>query len=221
MKEVTADQMREIDRIMEEELHVSVTQMMEDAARVIARAAYRLFNPKNVVFLCGKGHNGGDGIAAARHLHNMGVTCSVVLASKELKGIPLQQLALLKEIGVPINDTIDNQADLIVDCLLGYSAKGAPRGRVSDLIIKANQMGVPILSIDIPTGFDVTENKWHEPSFKDVTVLTLALPKVNMINNPNIKKLYVADIGVMPEAFKRIGIDVGIMFKDKDYVEAR
>src|SRR6185503_17262781 len=82
MKIVTADQMRRIDERTEREFGISATTLMDNAGREVARSLMRLF-PSIVstppVIVCGKGNNGGDGIAAARHLRSSGVTARVIL----------------------------------------------------------------------------------------------------------------------------------------------
>ena len=54
--EVSVEQMREVDRLMVEEYHVSVLQMMENAGRSLARASIDLFQPESVTVLAGQGN---------------------------------------------------------------------------------------------------------------------------------------------------------------------
>ncbi|MFW6034295.1 MAG: NAD(P)H-hydrate epimerase, partial [bacterium] len=70
---LTADQMREIDRIMIDELHIDLIQMMENAGRSLADLAQRRYAPADAVVLAGPGGNGGGGLVAARHLANRGI----------------------------------------------------------------------------------------------------------------------------------------------------
>src|SRR6516225_8801658 len=83
MTAVTADQMREIDRIMVEDLHIELVQMMENAGRNLADLAQRRFRPTSVLVIAGVGGNGGGGLVAARHLANRGLTVSVVASRPE------------------------------------------------------------------------------------------------------------------------------------------
>ena len=77
---LTADQMREVDRAMVEDLHIELIQMMENAGRSLAQLAIARFAPARVTVLAGPGGNGGGGLVAARHLLNRGRTVSVVLS---------------------------------------------------------------------------------------------------------------------------------------------
>ncbi len=87
---LTAEQMREVDRVAVEELGIELVQMMENAGRSLADLAIRIFGPESVTVLAGSGGNGGGGLVAARHLANRGVTPRVVLSrgEAELAAVP-------------------------------------------------------------------------------------------------------------------------------------
>src|SRR3989442_15097379 len=84
---VTADQMREVDRLMIETFGISLMQMMELAGRTLA-ALVRvrlggLVSGQSVVVAVGTGHNGGGGFVAPRHLANWGGAVTAPLESQE------------------------------------------------------------------------------------------------------------------------------------------
>lgn len=221
--EVTVEQMKEVDRLMTEEFGVSVPQMMELAGHVTARVVMDLFNPGEVLILAGKGNNGGDGLAAARHLHNFGVAVKVVLAGELRREMPRMQLKSLRKLGVPALDNPESigngKPNLVIDALLGYSAMGKPRGGTALLIMEARKLGVPVLSVDIPSGLEASTGMWFSPAFEDSTCLTLALPKYGMTSDPGIKRLLVGDIGIPREAFRRVGVEVPVLFREDSYRE--
>ncbi|MBI1869367.1 NAD(P)H-hydrate epimerase, partial [Candidatus Gottesmanbacteria bacterium] len=140
---VTIEQMREVDRIMVEEIGVSIVMMMENASRNIAILARRILGrtikDKSVIILCGKGNNGGDGLGAARHLLNYGAECHIILAARpsELRADPKIQYQILQKsypqsLEININNKNEylkhcGSADLIIDALLGYNLKGNPK----------------------------------------------------------------------------------------------
>ena len=83
---LSAQQIREIDRLTVENYHTSSLLLMEAASAacmeaIRARLEGNLDNKKTLV-LCGKGNNGGDGAALARALSRAGMHCSVVLFGK-------------------------------------------------------------------------------------------------------------------------------------------
>ncbi|MBW3591059.1 MAG: NAD(P)H-hydrate epimerase, partial [Actinobacteria bacterium] len=102
---ITAEQMREIDRIVVDELHIELVQMMENAGRSLAELTIDIFKPRTATVLAGSGGNGGGGLAAARHLANCGVEVGVVLAAKEesFGSVPASQLDILRRMAVTVD----------------------------------------------------------------------------------------------------------------------
>ncbi len=219
--ECTVEQMRQVDELMEGEFSVSPLQLMELAGFVTARAAMDLFRPSRVLVLAGKGNNGGDGMAAARHLHCMGVRVQVRLAGDVHRELPALQLEALNKLKIQVEDKPLFQPDLIIDALLGYGAEGEPGGGAALLIHDARRLCVPVLSVDVPSGLDVSAGKWFEPCFREATVLTLGLPKKGMKKDSGIKRLLVGDIGIPPECYQRIGINAHHMFRKGCYEEIK
>ena len=153
---LTADQMREVDRVMVEDLHIELIQMMENAGRSLAELAIARFAPHRVTVLAGPGGNGGGGMVAARHLANRGSQVSVVLSDPgALTPVPAHQADILGRMGVIIAEE-PTPADLVVDALIGYSIRGSPTGPAAVLIEWANAQASPILALDAPSGLDVT-----------------------------------------------------------------
>jgi NAD(P)H-hydrate epimerase len=217
---LTPAQMARIDRIADKTFNISSLQLMENAGRAVAGLVRNAFNlPKTVAVLAGKGNNGGDGLVAARHLHNRGVEASVVLADKDLKGLPLRQLRAVKALGIRPDKNVKERPDLIIDALLGYGASGPPRGRVAELIVQAQGIGAPVLCLDVPSGLDLASGQWFSPAFRGADVVTLGLPKKNMLGNPGIRRLFLADIGIPREAYEELGIRVPVLFAERDYIE--
>src|SRR5262245_35018172 len=82
MKVLTASQMREADRLTTERYGVPSLQLMENAGAAIAEylwTHYADLQAREVVILCGKGNNGGDGLVVARRLRERGVAPHVLL----------------------------------------------------------------------------------------------------------------------------------------------
>lgn len=211
---VTAEQMREIDRIMINELHIDLIQMMENAGRNLAQLAVQRFRPARCTVLAGSGGNGGGGLVAARHLLNRGVATRVVLATaaEALTPAAAHQLDILVRMGAAIGNA-PSPADLVVDALIGYSLRGDPHGEAAALIRWANRQPSPVLSLDTPSGLDVTTGEAFEPCIAAAATLTLALPKCGLLQAASlVGELWVADISVPPLAFARIGLSVPQLF---------
>jgi NAD(P)H-hydrate epimerase len=69
---ITEADMVEVDRVMIDDLHIELLQMMENAGRNLARLVLDLVRPASVAVAAGSGGNGGGGLVAARHLTNAG-----------------------------------------------------------------------------------------------------------------------------------------------------
>jgi NAD(P)H-hydrate epimerase len=216
---VTETQMREVDRIAVEEFGLQWLQMMENAGRTLAVHALELLGGRSgsVAILAGAGGNGGGGLCCARHLHNRGLKVYLFLDRDPaaLGGVALTQLQILQHAGLqPFSaaETIPiiRHTDLVIDALIGYSLRGSPRGRTRELIEICNRAARPILSLDVPSGMDATSGEVAGPVVVPRRTLTLALPKTGLCRLSG--ELYVADIGLPPEVFRRVGIQVEPFF---------
>ena len=232
---VSADQMREVDRLMIEETGVTLVQMMENAGRNLAHVARCRFlerdaRGKRVLVLCGPGGNGGGGLVSARRLHNWGADVHVLLsgAPEKLGDVPRHQLGILDAMGiqakVAVGEAELSPADLIIDALVGYSLRGAPEGVAAALVRSANGHSAPILALDVPTGLDATSGAVREPAIRAAATMTLALPKEGLDPAPThdmVGELYLADIGVPPSLYAELGLQVGPVFARADVVRLR
>jgi NAD(P)H-hydrate epimerase len=227
--------MREVDRLMVEEMEISLLQMMENAGRCLATQARMMLGGevlgKRVTVLAGRGGNGGGGLAAARRLFNWGADISIILGqdAEELGGVPAHQLDILQHMGVPTHDAgwvrpdagALGSADLVLDALIGYSLRGAPREPIASLIRAANTAGPPVLALDIPSGLDGDSGEASEPTIRAAATLTLALPKAGLLRPAArawVGELYVADISVPDVVYRRLGLNVGRIFAQADIV---
>ena len=228
--------MREVDRLMIEEYRIGLIQMMENAGRNLAWLSRSLFlvgnlRGKRVLVLAGSGGNGGGGLVAARWLHNWGVNVEVFLTRpiELMKPVPVNQLKTLDQMGLIINHFNKRKSlsgcDLILDAIIGYSINDAPRGNAADLIRKANVKAlerIPILSLDIPSGLNPTTGHVYTPCINASATMTLALPKVGLMMGhvkSQVGSLYLADIGVPPQLYKPLGLEVNNLFCVQDIIQ--
>jgi NAD(P)H-hydrate epimerase len=225
---VTADQMREVDRIAVEDFGLGILQMMENAGRNLALNVVDMLRSEGalrqttstgagpgqrpeVAILAGSGGNGGGGLCCARHLHNRGFRVSVLLTRdpSELRGAAAHQLRILRAAGIePVElvraDQVLRRSRLTVDALIGYSLRGAPRGRAAELIDRCNEHASRVLSLDLPSGLDATTGDAPGALVQPERTLTLALPKTGLRHIHG--ELYLADIGIPPEVYGALGI---------------
>ena len=234
---ISTEQMIEVDRAMIEDFNITLIQMMENAGRGLANLARARFlngrpSAKKITVLAGTGGNGGGALVAARHLHNYGAKVSIFTTKQRnaFTPIPAHQLTILSRMGLGIHEAAvpsdQSPPDLIIDGLIGYSLKGAPRGRARDLILWANQQKTPTLSLDAPSGVDTTSGIQFEPTIKAEATMTLALPKIGLHTaeiSAHVGELYLANISVPPElyAIPSLGLEVGHIFAESDILRLR
>lgn len=220
---VTADEMREVDRVAVEEVGLALLAMMETAGRALAAHA-RACRPDGrdgpVVVLAGGGGNGGGGLCAARHLLNRDVPVEVVLDRQpaELEGAAATQWGILDAMGVePADGDALGGAGLAVDALVGYGLDEAPRGRVADLVVACNEAPAPALALDVPAGVDATTGDRPGAAVDPERTLALALPKAGLARAP-VGDRYLADIGLPAVVYERAGVDYAAPFDGDDWV---
>ena len=210
---VTANEMREIDRIAVDQTGPSLLQMMENAGRSLAAGALERLGPEwkqsPILVLAGTGGNGGGGICAARHLANRGANVALCVADeRQLLQAPAWQLRIYRFTrGRESNATSlqHERPHLIIDALLGYGLSSAPRDRYKMLIEWANASGAPILSLDVPSGLDASSGEAMGSHICPVATLTLALPKTGL-RPEQVGDLTLADLGIPAETFRLAGI---------------
>ncbi len=221
---LTAEEMTEADRVAVEDFGIDVLSLMENAGVGVARVARSMLGGsaagKRVCCLAGKGNNGGDGLVAARHLHNWGAKVTVVLGTKkaELRDVPARQFRAVEKMQITLAESqsaID--ADLLVDGLLGYGSRGNPREPVARLIRWANASGIPILAVDIPSGLDATTGDPGDPCIMAKATATFGLPKTGFLN-PGARRflgaLYLVDISLPDRVYAMHSQDPRIFGSD-------
>ena len=206
---VTAEQMKEIDRIAIEETGPNLFQMIENAGRNLAELSMKVMGKninQNIIVLSGKGGNGGGGICAARHLANRGYNVKVcVTEPNDLNKATKYQLHILNSTEaktISIDKLQTEKPDLIIDAIIGYSLIGEPKGKALDLIKWANDQLAIKISLDIPSGINATTGKKYKYHISPDLTLTLALPKTGLL--PDLTgELYLGDIGITTSTIKK------------------
>ena len=216
---ITAEQMRKVDRIAVEEFGLGILQMMENAGRNLAENVLDMLGTTSgqVTLLVGGGGNGGGGLCCARHLHNRGFCLHLILDREPaaLGEAATAQLHILHAAGLrPLApEQVEGalrSADVVVDALIGYSLRGAPRGRAAELIALSNAHAACVLSLDVPSGLNATTGVAPGVVVRHERTLTLALPKTGLWDLSG--DLYLADIGIPPEVYRQLGLSITVPF---------
>ncbi len=238
MEVVTAAEMRAIDREAIEVLGIPGPVLMENAGRSVVEHLKRRFDDletRQVVILCGKGNNGGDGFVVSRWLNGMGVpTKTILLGSKdEVKGDAKLNLEILSGLGIPV-DTAPDQAvfrrfadvlfscDIIVDAMLGTGLTQGASGIIAEVIEMVNSVPAYVVSVDTPSGLSSDTPEILGNVVRAAATITFGLPKVGQLLYPGaefVGELVVADIGIPPEIVARS--DVKTFRMDPDELDLR
>lgn len=154
MRILTVARARRIDRDAVEVLGMPSILLMENASRAVAATARELGS--HWVVLCGPGNNGGDGLAAARHL---GRRCAVhLLAEPDPARSPdaALQLRILRRAGHPVAVGLPPEPPpagaVWIDALFGTGLERPLTGQALDWVQRMNAAAGPKLAVDIPSG---------------------------------------------------------------------
>lgn len=160
----TAAQCREIDRVAIEELGVSGDELMERAGQAVVEAVKELKPEGTILVACGPGNNGGDGLVVARLLKQEGHEVIVFVASAEnrLSESSRAMAAKAKFAGVELVfygskrwsklEEAAEDADVVVDALLGTGQIGEPTGPVRETVVALHDTFATVVAVDVPTG---------------------------------------------------------------------
>jgi len=215
MKVVTAEQMRQIDRdCANAGLPGSV--LMENAGKAIAEEARRILGAldrQNILVLIGPGNNGGDGLVAARYLHDWGARVSIYLCSPRAPDD--RNLGLARQRGITCVEASQDAnldrfeellapASCIIDGLLGTGKLRPLQGTFKQVLERASYAkrkndGLRIIAIDLPSGMDADSGAVDPACLYADNTVTLAFPKLGLFSFPGagrVGKLTVADIGI-------------------------
>ncbi len=186
-------------------------ELMERAAAGLARVVEEEVPRGEVVVLCGKGNNGGDGYACARLLRTRGRTVTVV-AVAPVAGLSGDARAAAEALGAPAPVAWDGRlpaAAGYVDCLLGTGAAGAPHGDVEAVIRALEASEAPVVAADVPSGVDAATGEVHGAAVRAAATATFALAKPGLWIAPgkaHAGRVAVVDIGLPARMPAQIGL---------------
>ena len=153
-----SSQVRELDRLAIEEHGIPGYALMQRAgAAAMTVLAGRWPRARRLCVVCGSGNNGGDGLVLARLAHAQGYQVRVLQVAEpdQSRGDAHQALDDLVAAGVTpqrFAAGMLSEVDVIVDALLGIGVAREVQGPWRKAIDMINIAGVPVLSVDVPSG---------------------------------------------------------------------
>lgn len=182
--------MHRIDAAAIERFGIPRLLLMEHAGLALARETHRLLPAHGrIVACCGMGFNGGDGLAAARHLSMWGHPVDVVLAGRlaNLRDEPAVYANILRRLRVRIIEVPARRSvarvesslrpEIVLDALLGIGARGNVREPMASLIAWMNRQPAPIVSADIPSGLNGDTGAVQGLTVNAAVTVTFGAPK--------------------------------------------
>jgi len=190
MKILTAAEMARAD-LASVEADIPMAALMHSAGSAVARFVLTQYpGAHRITALCGTGNNGGDGFVAAKALAEAGRAVAVLLVGdeKKLQGIAADAYSLLDAANIPIFPFDKNQtqgidallsgADLLLDAVTGTGFKPPLREEAAALRDRVQQLTVPIVAVDLPTGWDADSREEKiAGAFRCDAVVTFTAPK--------------------------------------------
>lgn len=212
MKILNPQQLKLADNYTINNLPISSIALMERAAIACSNFILNHFQKLNkIIIICGKGNNGGDGLAIARLLLDKNYTVEVYIIEHTAHSTLDNKENLQRYKGkiTNINSFEDlniatTTNTLLIDALLGSGLNKPLTGLVKQVMKKLNGVDCHKLAIDIPTGlFADTKNDSSQEAFKANITLTFQAPKLNFLmkeNDQYVGNFEILNIGWNPEA---------------------
>ncbi|MBI4185999.1 MAG: NAD(P)H-hydrate dehydratase [Chloroflexi bacterium] len=223
MKVLTADQMQQAEQECAR-LGLTTSVLMENAGTAVAEEVSKVMGVtggRRISVLVGPGNNGGDGLVAARHLHDGGARVSVYLCGQRPPDDP--NLDLARQRGIALIDAAQDEdlsslgellssADVVVDAVLGTGKSRPLRGIIPKIL---NQVGqarttrrrLHIFALDLPSGLNADTGAVDPACLYADYTITLGFPKPGLFNLPGAERagrIIVADIGIPPSLAEHI-----------------
>ena len=180
-----AAEMRAADAWAIEEQGVPEADLMERAGLGLARVTASVAAEGPVRVVVGKGNNGGDGLVAARLLHEDGYEVDVLDGTEPFEH---ERLA---------------GSGVVVDALLGTGFEGSPREPVASAIWAINQQGAPVVACDVPSGVNASTGEVDGEAVSALATATFHGSKVGLHVNPGKEhagRVDLVEIGIPRDA---------------------
>lgn len=217
MKILSAAQIKTVDQLTTERQHISSADLMERVAVLCTEEIEkRISEQAEIVIFCGKGNNGGDGLAIARLLAERDYTVTVVIVhhSEDFSGdaqINFERLNQQNKAGLTEIFGEDDfqkisvkEKTIVIDALLGTGLNKPLEGLLETAAEFINKNSHFTISIDVPSGLFADEFTPDENTCVHANlVLTLQIPKLAYLfsdNSQNVPAFKIIDIGLDQQA---------------------
>jgi hydroxyethylthiazole kinase-like uncharacterized protein yjeF len=215
VKVLTTDQMRQLE---EEAMKsgISLEMLMENAGQAVADEARRVLEDirqQQILILIGPGNNGGDGLVAARHLHDAGAKIFLYFfgqrPSREPMLKPIRERRI-KRIEAAKDENLEelkgllSSVDTVIDALFGTGTTRPFSGLLLMILdrvrrAKIRRPNIKIIALDLPSGLNADTGEVDPGCLYVDNTITLAFPKPGLFKFPGAERvgeISVVDIGL-------------------------
>lgn len=214
---LTAQQMRACEQVAVQ-AGTPLIVLMERAGLAVAETVMARYTKRPTIVLCGPGNNGGDGFVAARHLSAKGWPVRILLYGKLEDLTAEAKVAASRWRGTVmtastavVENAIQKGAQLVVDALYGIGLRRPIVGEVASIMQAVNRSGLPVVSIDIPSGINADSGQvFGQAMVADQTVCFFRkkLGHVLMPGRMLAGEVVLVDIGIPSESLQTITLQV-------------
>lgn len=174
---------------------------------------------------CGRGNNGGDGLAIARILSVKKYAVYVYILDGDSPGSPdfETNLKFLKNTKVKIALLKNEKSfpsisseEIIIDALFGTGLHTKISGFISTLIKYINKSPATVVSVDVPSGLFIEKKSKNNSVIKATNTLTFQNPKLAFLlpeNESYVGKVVVLDIGLSKEYEEKENVKFNLIDK--------
>jgi hydroxyethylthiazole kinase-like uncharacterized protein yjeF len=215
VKILTTNQMRQVEQDCAG-IDLAPEKLMENAGKAFAEEVRRILGSlerKHLLMLIGPGNNGGDGLVAARHLHDWGAKVSLCLFKE--RGDDDRNFSLVKERNIDCLTVTGDEnlgelasllesSDAVIDALFGIGQVRPFRDTLRSALdmvsnAKRNRPALRIIALDLPSGLDADTGAVDPACLYADNTVTLGFAKAGLLNGPGAERaghITVADIGI-------------------------
>jgi ADP-dependent NAD(P)H-hydrate dehydratase / NAD(P)H-hydrate epimerase len=219
---LTAAQSRELDRLSQQKYGVGSYELMTNAGNAVARTIARRWPEaiaRGVLVVAGKGNNGGDGLVAARQLHQAGEQVRVVLLASQgdLRGDAARACADFVAAGGLVFEVTNesalaaaltaDKAGVIVDAIFGTGLNAEVRELARPAIEMINAAAAAVVAVDIASGVNSDSGAVMGVAVRAAVTVTFGFAKYGHVSYPGAELsgcLEIVDIGFPPEAISDV-----------------
>ncbi|MCX6012106.1 MAG: NAD(P)H-hydrate dehydratase [Chloroflexi bacterium] len=240
MKIVNIKQMRDLESLSAEQ-GITPEMLMEKAGMAVAKEILKSldddFIGSNILVLVGPGNNGGDGLVAARYLHDWGANVQVYLCTARKDDsnlIKVKKREIVVTDAGKDNELSDlnnmlNESDVVIDSILGTGKVRQITGTIKEILeavtnARKRNMGILLVAVDLSSGIDADRGNCDPSTVKADLTVTFAYPKIGFFTFPAadyVGELAVVDIGIPSELAAGINTEVIVSERIKEVLPER